>query len=193
MPVGELMPDHGLVIVPEEAGVKIAGIPTREPAFGLPAVWIPEKETENVQAKGIVVVDPATVVTTHITEIVKSHVDELLGRQEVQAIVDSLAQSYPKIVEDLVPKVIPLGTLAEGVAASAEGKGLHSRYAADYRDTGRLSADDEERRYLDRLCQTGACPNHHPAVSGSGSYHQCHHGFSGNRRHHQPVRSAYGI
>jgi len=108
---GELVPDHGLAIVPEETGVKINGIPTREPAFGLPAIWIPEKDTENVQAKGIVVVDAATVVTTHITEIVKSHVDELLGRQEVQAIVDSLAASYPKIVEDLVPKVIPLGTL----------------------------------------------------------------------------------
>ena len=108
---GELMPDHCLAIVPEETGVKITGTPTREPAFGLPAVWIPEKETENIQAKGIVVVDAATVVTTHITEIVKSHVDELLGRQEVQAIVDNLASNYPGIVEDLVPKVIPLGTL----------------------------------------------------------------------------------
>ena len=108
---GELIPNHCLAIVPEENGVKIAGITTREPAFGLPAVWIPEKESENVQAKGIVVVDAATVVTTHITEIIKSHVDELLGRQEVQAIIDSLAATYPKIVEDLVPKVIPLGTL----------------------------------------------------------------------------------
>ncbi|MCX5836689.1 MAG: FHIPEP family type III secretion protein, partial [Deltaproteobacteria bacterium] len=55
--------------------------------------------------------DAATVVTTHITEIVKSHVDELLGRQEVQAIIDNLSSAYPKIIEDLVPKVIPLGTL----------------------------------------------------------------------------------
>lgn len=108
---GELIPNHRLAIVHEESGVKIAGIATREPAFGLPAVWIPEKEAENVQAKGIVVVDAATVVTTHITEIIKSHVDELLGRQEVQAIIDSLAASYPKVIEDLVPKVIPLGTL----------------------------------------------------------------------------------
>ena len=108
---GELMPDHSLVIVPEETGVKVAGIATKEPAFGLPAVWIPARDAENVQAKGLVVVDTATVMTTHITEIVKSHVDELLGRQEVQSIVDSLATSYPKIVEDLVPKVIPLGTL----------------------------------------------------------------------------------
>ena len=108
---GELILDHRLAIVPEENGVKIAGIPTREPAFGLPAVWIPEREAETVQAKGIVVVDAATVVTTHITEIVKSHVDELLGRQEVQAIIDSLAANHPKVIEDLVPKVVPLGTL----------------------------------------------------------------------------------
>ena len=108
---GELILDHRLAIVPEENGVKIAGIPTREPAFGLPAVWIPERDAETVQAKGIVVVDTATVVTTHITEIVKSHVDELLGRQEVQAIIDSLAANHPKVIEDLVPKVVPLGTL----------------------------------------------------------------------------------
>lgn len=108
---GELIPNHRLAIVHEESDVKIAGIAAREPAFGLPAIWIPEKEAENVQAKGIVVVDAATVVTTHITEIIKTHVDELLGRQEVQAIIDSLSASYQKVVEDLVPKVIPLGTL----------------------------------------------------------------------------------
>ena len=108
---GELIPNHRLAIVHEESNIKIAGIAAREPAFGLPAIWIPEKEAENVQAKGIVVVDAATVVTTHITEIIKSHVDELLGRQEVQAIIESLSASYPKVVEDLVPKVIPLGTL----------------------------------------------------------------------------------
>ena len=108
---GELVPDHSLVIASEEDGVKVTGIATREPAFGLPAVWIPEREVENIRAKGLVVVDAATVVTTHITEVVKSHVDELLGRQEVQAIVDSLASSYPKIVEELVPKVVSLGTL----------------------------------------------------------------------------------
>ena len=108
---GELIPGHSLVIIPEETGVKVSGIATKEPAFGLPAVWIPERDVENVQAKGLVVVDTATVVTTHITEIIKSHVDELLGRQEVQAVVDSLAATYPKVVEDLVPKVIPIGTL----------------------------------------------------------------------------------
>jgi flagellar biosynthesis protein FlhA len=108
---GEIVQDHHLVIIPDDAGVKISGVQTREPAFGLPAVWIPDREVENVQARGLVVVDAATVVTTHITEIVKSNVEELLGRQEVQAILDSLAASYPKIVEELVPKIVPLGTL----------------------------------------------------------------------------------
>lgn len=108
---GELLLDHRLAIIPEDNGLKIIGISTREPAFGLPAVWIPEREAETVQSKGIVVVDAATIVTTHITEIVKSHVDELLGRQEVQAIIDSLTANHPKVIEDLVPKMVPLGIL----------------------------------------------------------------------------------
>ncbi|MBN1547785.1 MAG: flagellar biosynthesis protein FlhA [Syntrophaceae bacterium] len=108
---GELMPGHHLVIMSDEKGPKIRGIETKEPAFGLPAVWIPEREKESVQAKGMIVVDPATVITTHVTEIVKSHADELLGRQEVQSMLDQLAQTYPKVVEELVPKVVPLGVL----------------------------------------------------------------------------------
>jgi flagellar biosynthesis protein FlhA len=108
---GEIVPEHHLAIIPDASGVKISGIQTREPAFGLPAVWIPDREVENVQARGLVVVDAATVVTTHITEIVKSNVEELLGRQEVQAILDTLTAIYPKIVEELVPKIVPIGTL----------------------------------------------------------------------------------
>ncbi len=108
---GELMPGHHLVIMSEDKGPKVRGIETKEPAFGLPAVWIPEREKESIQAKGMIVVDPATVVTTHVTELVKSHADELLGRQEVQTMLDQLAQTYPKVVEELVPKVVPLGVL----------------------------------------------------------------------------------
>jgi flagellar biosynthesis protein FlhA len=108
---GEIVPEHHLAIIPDASDVKISGIQTREPAFGLPAIWIPDREVENVQARGLVVVDAATVVTTHITEIVKSNVEELLGRQEVQAILDTLTAIYPKIVEELVPKIVPIGTL----------------------------------------------------------------------------------
>ncbi|MDR2861359.1 MAG: flagellar biosynthesis protein FlhA, partial [Syntrophobacterales bacterium] len=108
---GELMLKHFLAIVSDEAGEKIPGIETREPAFGLPAVWVSEREKESVQAKGLVIVDPATVVTTHITEIVKSHADELLGRQEVQTILDQLSQTYPKVLEEMVPKVVSVNLL----------------------------------------------------------------------------------
>ncbi len=103
---GEIMPGHCLALVNEDKTIR--GIETREPAFGLPAVWIPEREKEIVQAKGFVVVDPATVVTTHLTEVVKSHADELLGRQDVQALIDNLARTYPRTVEELVGKTVPI-------------------------------------------------------------------------------------
>ncbi|MCX5845024.1 MAG: flagellar biosynthesis protein FlhA [Deltaproteobacteria bacterium] len=108
---GELMPGYYLAITPEDRGVTIKGVQTKEPAFGLPAVWLNEKEKENIQAKGVIVVDCATVITTHLTELIKSHADELLGREEVRSLLDNLAISHPKVVEELVPNVIPLGTV----------------------------------------------------------------------------------
>jgi flagellar biosynthesis protein FlhA len=107
---GELLMGHLLAITPDEK-LKIKGVDTKEPAFGLPAVWVNERERENLQAKGVVVVDPATVITTHITEIVKSHAAELVGRQDVQSLLDNLSQDYPALVSDLVPNAVPLGVL----------------------------------------------------------------------------------
>jgi len=108
---GELMPGHHMAINTGDQSFKLKGIETKEPAFGLPAVWIPEKDRESVQAKGYVVVDPSTVVTTHLTEIIKLHADELMGRHEVQMLIDNLSRMYPKVVEDLVPKIVPYGIL----------------------------------------------------------------------------------
>jgi len=108
---GEIMVGHHLAITPEDPGPQIKGIRTREPAFGLPAVWVSDEEMEKAQASGFVVVDSSTVVTTHLTELVKNNIDELLGRMEVQSLVDNLAQVYPKLVEDLVPKVVPINVL----------------------------------------------------------------------------------
>ena len=108
---GELMTGHSLAITSDDRPGKLKGIETKEPAFGLPAVWIPERDKEMAQAKGYVVVDPATVITTHLTEVVKTHADEILGRQEVQALLDNLAATQPKLVEELVPKVVPIGVL----------------------------------------------------------------------------------
>lgn len=108
---GELMPGHHMAINTGDQSFNLKGIETKEPAFGLPAVWIPEKDRESVQAKGYVVVDPSTVVTTHLTEIIKLHADELMGRHEVQMLIDNLSRMYPKVVEDLVPKIVPYGIL----------------------------------------------------------------------------------
>ncbi|NIA11661.1 MAG: flagellar biosynthesis protein FlhA [Nitrospiraceae bacterium] len=102
---------HYLAITSGNEDVKPKGIETKEPAFGLPAVWIDEGEKESVQAKGFVVVDPATVISTHLAEIIKTHADELLDRQGVQSLLDNFAINHPKIVQELVPNVIPLGTL----------------------------------------------------------------------------------
>ncbi|MDY0187850.1 MAG: flagellar biosynthesis protein FlhA [Syntrophus sp. (in: bacteria)] len=108
---GELMLNHFMAIKTDDQGVKIKGIETKEPAFGLPAVWISDREKESVTSRGYVVVDPPTVITTHLMEIIKTHADELMGRKEVQALVENLSKSYPKVIDDLVPKTVPYGIL----------------------------------------------------------------------------------
>ena len=108
---GEIMLGHYLAITTGDEHIKINGIETKEPAFGLPAVWIDEKEKESIQAKGFVVVDPATVISTHLTEVIKTHAHELLDRQNVQSLLENFAINHPKLVQELVPDIIPLGTL----------------------------------------------------------------------------------
>lgn len=105
---GNIMMNHHLLIAANESDVKIKGIPAKEPAFGLPAMWIAERDKDSAQSKGYVVVDPATVITTHITELIKSYADEILGRHEVQALLDNLEEQYPKMVKDIVPKLVPV-------------------------------------------------------------------------------------
>ena len=106
---GELIQDHLLAINPGTAREEIQGMPTVEPAFGLEARWIKSQEREKAQMAGYTLVDPATVLATHLTEIIKSHACELLGRQEVQSLLDNVAHTHPKIVEDLVPKILSIG------------------------------------------------------------------------------------
>jgi flagellar biosynthesis protein FlhA len=106
---GELMQDHLLAINPGTASEEIQGLPTVEPAFGLEARWIKAHERERAQLVGYTVVDPTTVLATHITEIIKTHAHELLGRQETKNLLDAVAESHPKVVEELVPKMLSLG------------------------------------------------------------------------------------
>jgi flagellar biosynthesis protein FlhA len=106
---GELVQDHLLAINPGTARDEIAGQSTVEPAFGLPARWIKIQDRERAQLAGYTLVDPATVLATHLTEIIKSQAHELMGRQETKALLDSVAKTHPKVVEELVPKVLSIG------------------------------------------------------------------------------------
>ncbi len=105
----ELLPDHFLAINPGTARGELEGRPTREPAFGLEARWIQAPERERAQSAGYTVVDVTTVLATHLSEIIKSHAHELLGRQETKALLDAVAETHPKVVEELVPKVLSIG------------------------------------------------------------------------------------
>ena len=109
---GEVLPGHVLAIDPGTArkGV-VQGIPTKEPAFGLPALWIPEAGREQAQMVGYTVVDGSSAIATHLSEIIKRHAYELLGRQEVQILLEELGKSHPKLVEELVPALLPLGAI----------------------------------------------------------------------------------
>jgi flagellar biosynthesis protein FlhA len=107
----EILPGHFMAMDPGTVTETVKGIPTREPAFGLPAFWITEDKRERAQIAGYTVVDCATVMATHISELIKQHAHELIGRQEVQELLDNLQKTYPKLVEELVPAVVPLGTV----------------------------------------------------------------------------------
>ena len=108
---GSLMVGHMLAMDPGNVQEKIAGIPTREPAFGLDAMWIMAKQKEDASYAGYTVVDLSTVIATHLTELIRQNSMELLGRQELQMLLDSFKQTSPKVVEDLVPTLLPVGTV----------------------------------------------------------------------------------
>ncbi len=107
----EMMMGYLMALNPGEVKKTIEGIPTKEPVFGLPALWVPEKRKEEAHFSGYTVVDVSTIMATHLTEILKGHADELLGRQDVQKLLDRLAQNYPKAVEELTPANLTLGVV----------------------------------------------------------------------------------
>jgi len=106
---GEVWMNHHLAMDPGTGVEPIPGTRTTEPTFGLPALWISDANKERAKSAGYTVVDISTVLTTHIKEVIKSHASELLGRQEVNALMDNFKQTSPKVVEELVPGVLTLG------------------------------------------------------------------------------------
>jgi len=109
--VGEAYPGQWLAINPGQVTATVPGTQTRDPAFGLPAVWIEPALREQAQVFGYTVVDASTVIATHLNHLVVTHSGELLGRQEVQHLLDRIAKESPKLTEDLVPKTLPLTTV----------------------------------------------------------------------------------
>jgi flagellar biosynthesis protein FlhA len=108
---GELLLDHYLAMSPGIEDNSIVGIPTKEPAFGLPALWIPDNMREQAEFSGYTVVDPPSVVATHLTEVLRKHASELLGRQETKQLIDSLREHSPALVEEVVPSQMSIGEI----------------------------------------------------------------------------------
>ena len=106
---GSIMAGRLLAMNPGTIETEIDGIQTKEPTFGLPAVWISTSDKQKAQMAGYTVVDSSTVVTTHIKETIKRHASELLGRQETQSLIDKFKESNPKVIEELIPDVLSLG------------------------------------------------------------------------------------
>lgn len=120
----EIKPNHYMAMDAGLSTTELDGIQTNEPAFGLPAIWIPESIKEEAELNGYTVVDPPSVMATHLTEVIKRFAHELLGRQEVKELIDSLQEKYPAVVNELIPDTLSIGQvqkvlqnlLREGIA-----------------------------------------------------------------------------
>ncbi len=110
---GELMVNNYLAMDPGTVEKKVDGVETKEPTYGLPALWIKEEAKERAIANGYTVVNSATVMTTHLSDVIRRHAHELLGRQEVQELLENIKDTHPKVVEELVPNLLPLGAVVK--------------------------------------------------------------------------------
>ena len=108
---GEILFDHYMAMNPGYVEEEITGIPTFEPSFHLPATWITEGQRERAESLGYTVVDPPSIIATHLTEIIRKHIAELLTRQDVQNLVNNIKETNPSLVEELVPKLLGLGEI----------------------------------------------------------------------------------
>ena len=108
---GEILFDHYMAMNPGYVEEEITGIPTFEPSFHLPAIWITEGQRERAESLGYTVVDPPSIIATHLTEIIRQHIAELLTRQDVQNLINNVKENNPSLVDELVPKLLGLGEI----------------------------------------------------------------------------------
>lgn len=146
---GEIMFDHYMAMNPGYVEEEIDGIDTIEPYLGLPALWISEAQRERAEALGYTVVDPPAIIATHLTEVVRNNLYELLSRQDVQVLIDNVKETNPVLVEELVPKIMTIGDIQK-VLANLLHEGISIRdlvtiletladYASITRDTDMLT------------------------------------------------------
>ena len=146
---GEILFDHYMAMNPGYVEEEITGIPTFEPSFHLPAVWITESQRERAESLGYTVVDPPSIIATHLTEIIRQHIAELLTRQDVQSLINNLKESNPSVVDELYPKLLSLGEIQK-ILQNLLKEGVSIRdlltifetladYAASTRDTDLLT------------------------------------------------------
>lgn len=165
---GEILFDHYMAMNPGYVEEEITGIPTFEPSFHLPAIWITEGQRERAESLGYTVVDPPSIIATHLTEIIRQYISELLTRQDVQNLVNNLKETNPSLVEELVPKMLGLGEIQK-VLQNLLREGISIRdlltimetladYASSTRDTDILT--EYVRQSLKRAISTKYFPPH---------------------------------
>ena len=165
---GEILFDHYMAMNPGYVEEEITGIPTFEPSFHLPAIWITEGQRERAESLGYTVVDPPSIIATHLTEIIRQYIAELLTRQDVQNLINNLKESNPSLVEELIPKLLGLGEVQK-VLQNLLKEGISIRdlvtiletladYAPTTRDTDILT--EYVRQSLKRAISTKYFPAH---------------------------------
>lgn len=146
---GEILFDHYMAMNPGYVEEEIDGIATTEPAFGLPALWITEMQREKAEVKGYTVVDCPSIIATHLTEVIKRHLHELLSRQDVQTLINNVAETHPTLISELTPKLLSVGDIQK-VLGNLLKEGISIRdlvticevladYATSVRDTDVLT------------------------------------------------------
>ncbi len=165
---GEILFDHYMAMNPGYVEEEITGIPTFEPSFHLPAIWITEGQRERAESLGYTVVDPPSIIATHLTEIIRQYIAELLTRQDVQGLINNIKETNPSLVEELVPKLLGLGEIQK-VLQNLLREGISIRdlltiletladYAPTTRDTDILT--EYVRQSLKRAISTKYFPPH---------------------------------
>ena len=165
---GEILFDHYMAMNPGYVEEEVTGIPTFEPSFHLPAIWITEGQRERAESLGYTVVDPPSIIATHLTEIIRQYISELLTRQDVQNLINNLKETNPSLVDELVPKLLGLGEVQK-VLQNLLKEGISIRdlltimetladYAPSTRDTDILT--EYVRQSLKRAISTKYFPPH---------------------------------